>query len=89
MFLRFSRLSSCRRDVANPEIARTAVTSGAAKGAARDEETEGHANIMVLELFRRVRRGRNIWVVRIGERRRALTVSAQLDGGMVATGPEA
>jgi hypothetical protein len=41
----------------------------------------------VLLLLRKVRRGRKTWAVRMGERRRVLTVSAHEEGGIVATGP--
>jgi hypothetical protein len=44
---------------------------------------------MVLLLLRRVRSGRNTCAVRIGERKRVLTVSAHEDGKIVATGPVA
>jgi hypothetical protein len=40
-----------------------------------------------LLLLRRVNRGRKTCAVRMGERRRVLTVSAHDDAGIVATGP--
>lgn len=42
---------------------------------------------MVLLVFRMVRSGRKSCVVNIGDRIRVFTVSAQLDGAIVATGP--
>lgn len=82
-----SRRSSWRRESAKPEIARVVATSGPAKGADREDEIEGYAKRRVLLLLRRVRRGRKACAIRMGERRRVLTVSAHDDGGMVATGP--
>jgi hypothetical protein len=45
--------------------------------------------MIVLLLLRRVKSGRKTCAVRIGERRRVLTVSAHDEGGIVATGPAA
>ena len=42
---------------------------------------------MLLGLLRKVRSGRKSWVTNTGERIRVLTVSAQADCGIVATGP--
>lgn len=42
----------------------------------------------MLLLFRCVRRGWKICVIRIGDKRRVFIVSAQPEAGMVGTGPE-
>lgn len=46
-------------------------------------------NAIVLLVFRSVRSGKKSCVVKIGDSSRVLAVSAQAEGGMVATGPVA